>query len=73
MKRKNKIIAGIGIALTAFIISPLDDIIFISLFGSYMFGFDILHLNLDIPLVWFPIMAIIVIFTFFIGRKLRKK
>ncbi len=45
-KIKNKYVTYLTLALTIFIASPLDDIIFTSLFGTALFGFGTIEFYL---------------------------
>ncbi len=36
---KNKYLSALGLAATFFVVSPLDDILFSSMFGTMLFGF----------------------------------
>ncbi len=39
MKRKSKLAATLVLALTIFVVSPLDDLVFAAVFGGVLFGF----------------------------------
>ncbi len=52
MKRtKNKYVACLTLALTIFIASPLDDIIFTSLLGTALFGFGTIEFYLFLAII----------------------
>jgi len=39
MRKTSKLVAYLALALTVFVVSPIDDIIFAAVFGSVLFGF----------------------------------
>ncbi len=52
--KRNKIVAYAALAFAIFVASPLDDILFASLFGTALFGFGTVQFYLLFVLVAIP-------------------
>jgi amino acid transporter len=66
-ENKNKYTAGLAIALTIFVISPLDDVILAAFFGTALFGFG------SIPFYLFLLLSSTASIIFWKSRRRRKE
>jgi membrane protein implicated in regulation of membrane protease activity len=66
-ENKNKYMAGLALALTLFIISPADDVIMATLFGTALFGFG------SIAFYIFLALSSTVSVLFWVSRRRRKE
>jgi hypothetical protein len=66
-ENKNKYLAGLTLALAIFVISPADDVIVATLFGTALFGFG------STAFYAFLVLSSTVSITFWMSRRHRKE
>ncbi len=65
MRKNSKFVAYLALALTVFVVSPIDDIIFAALFSSALFGFGTIG--------FYCLSIIMTLFSVFMWRVGKKK